>query len=400
VVGVVREARLQTPTARGKLKPGRQPHWNTILAGKAHLGWRRRPKDKAGSWVLRRYGENGYSVVTFARADDVVEPDGVSVLDYDQARSRALELIDKPAAAGRITVSGAMERYVDHVRSTGRSTYAIEAEVRTHIITALGKVPVADVSAAQIRRWHVALADKPSKRKLFDPPKGDELVRRRRSSANRTLAVLKAALNHCFDEGLVASNAEWGRKVKKFRNVDSARIRSLSVEEAKCLLEASDPDFRNLARAALETGCRYGELVRLEVGDFDARNSMIHVRKSKSGRGRHVALTPEGAEFFDEITRRRPAAETLLLRKGGPWNTGARARSMADAMAAAEIEPPASFHALRHTWASLSLMAGVSVMVVSKQLGHSDTRMVERIYGHLTRDFIATVIKESGPRFG
>jgi integrase len=400
MVGVIREARLQTPTARGKLKAGRQPHWNTILAGRAHLGWRRRPKDRAGSWVLRRYGENGYVVTTFARADDVVEPDGVGVLSYDMARAMAMDMIDKPAAAGRITVSGAMERYVDHVKSTGRSTYAIEAEVRTHIITALGRVPVADVSAAQIRRWHVALADKPSKRRLIDPPKGDELVRRRRSSANRTLAVLKAGLNHCFDEGLVASNAEWGRKVKKFRNVDSARVRSLSVEEAKCLLEASDPDFRNLARAALETGCRYGELVRLEVGDFDARSGTVHVRKSKTGKGRHVQLTDEGAEFFDEITRRRPAAETLLLRKGGPWNTGARARSMADAVAAAGIETPITFHGLRHTYATLALMAGVPVAVISRQLGHSDSRMIERNYGHVTGAYVADAIRKDGPRFG
>jgi hypothetical protein len=42
-----------------------------------------------------------------------------------------------------------------------------------------------------------------------------------------------------------------------------------------------------------------------------------------------------------------------------------------------------SFHALRHTWASLAVMGGVPLLVVAKNLGHVDTRMVEKHYGHL-----------------
>ncbi len=48
-----------------------------------------------------------------------------------------------------------------------------------------------------------------------------------------------------------------------------ARIRYLTVAEAQRLINASDPEFRPLVRAALETGCRYSELTRLEVQDFN-----------------------------------------------------------------------------------------------------------------------------------
>jgi len=41
----------------------------------------------------------------------------------------------------------------------------------------------------------------------------------------------------------------------------------------------------------------------------------------------------------------------------------------------AKINPPITFHG--HTWASLSVMAGLPLMVVAKNLGHVDTRMVE-----------------------
>ena len=44
----------------------------------------------------------------------------------------------------------------------------------------------------------------------------------------------------------------------------------------------------------------------------------------------------------------------------------------------ARLKPAVRFHALRHTWASLPTMAGVPLLVVAKNLGHADTRMVER----------------------
>jgi integrase len=56
---------------------------------------------------------------------------------------------------------------------------------------------------------------------------------------------------------------------------------------------------------------------------------------------------------------------------------------MKDAMKRAKI-PKITFHGLRHTYASLALMAKTSPMVVAKNLGHTDTRMIERNYGHLT----------------
>jgi integrase len=66
----------------------------------------------------------------------------------------------------------------------------------------------------------------------------------------------------------------------------------------------------------------------------------------------------------------------------------------------AKIDPPASFHALRHSYASLMIMAGAPLMVVAKNLGHSDTRMVERHYGHLAASFVTDAIRATAPRFG
>jgi len=39
-------------------------------------------------------------------------------------------------------------------------------------------------------------------------------------------------------------------------------------------------------------------------------------------------------------------------------------------------------------------------MVVARNLGHADTRMVERHYGHLAPSYVADAVRMSAPRFG
>jgi integrase len=85
---------------------------------------------------------------------------------------------------------------------------------------------------------------------------------------------------------------------------------------------------------------------------------------------------------------------------GSPWKPAHQARRMTEACRRANIDPPASFHVLRHTWASLAVMAGCPLMVVARNLGHNDTRMVEKHYGHLAPSYVADAIRAAAPKFG
>jgi integrase len=156
-----------------------------------------------------------------------------------------------------------------------------------------------------------------------------------------------------------------------------------------------------LVRAALCTGARYGELVRLTVADFNADVGTVAVRQSKSGKPRHIVLTDEGRAFFRELTTGR-SGDQIMLRKanGTAWTMSHQLRPMAEAVERAKIKPAISFHGLRHTWASLAVMNGVPLMVVARNLGHADTRMVEKHYGHLAPSFIADAIRDGAPQFG
>jgi integrase len=195
-------------------------------------------------------------------------------------------------------------------------------------------------------------------------------------------------------------NKAW-RKVKAFKGVKAARVRYLTIPECQRLINASDPEFRALVQAALQTGCRYGELCALKVQDFNAENGTIYIRTSKSGKARHVVLTDEGAAFFARLCAGRVGSEIMLRKAGGEaWGTLNQAYPMAEACKHAKIDPPINFHQLRHTWARHAVMNGVPLMVVAKNLGHKDTRVAEEHYGHLAPSYVADEIRKGAPTFG
>ena len=91
-----------------------------------------------------------------------------------------------------------------------------------------------------------------------------------------------------------------------------------------------------------------------------------------------------------------------MLRKanGSSWDFAHQIRPMKETVQRAKIAPPISFHGLRHTWASHAVMNGMPLMVVARNLGHVDTRMVEKHYGHLAPSYVADAVRKSAPRFG
>jgi integrase len=153
-------------------------------------------------------------------------------------------------------------------------------------------------------------------------------------------------------------------------------------------------------QAALETGCRYGELA-LEVVDFNTDAGTVTIRKSKTGKARHVVLTDEGAVFFRQHCAGRSGQELMFRHTDGSgWKRSGQGRVMGEAVTRAKIKPPITFHGLRHTWASLAVMGGVPLMVVAKNMGHVDTSMIEHNYGHLAPSFISDAIRAGAPKYG
>jgi integrase len=389
-----------------------------VISEGCALGYRRGAK--GGTWIGRFRDENGRQhYEALGAADDARDADGLTVFSSQQAQARARDWFKLKAIeqAGELTpldraytVEDALNDYLaDYKRRSGKASDRVEAAVRAWIIQSeLRALPLTKLTKRRIQEWHGRIADTPARlrTKPGTPQKhrcadaSPESVRRRRSAANRVLTIVKAALNHAYREGRCASDDAW-RQVRAFREVDTARLRYLSDDEAKRLTNACPPDFRALVTAALLTGCRYGELTAMTGDDFNSDAGTVRIRLSKSGKPRHVVLTEEGREVFGTMAAGSPGSAHIFVRTNGrPWAKSEQQRPLAAACSAANIDPPINFHGLRHTYASRLAMRGVPLAVIAAQLGHSDTRMVEKHYGHLAPNYVADTVRNAFGRLG
>ena len=406
-----RNAKLDTRSARSKLTERREPYWHVLSKGCA-LGYRRGVN--GGNWIARLrddVGKQHYEAL--GAADDVRDADALMVFTFAQAQERARNWFGSKARelaghaepqVGPYTVTVAISDYLAARERRGskgvrKDRYAADSR----IVPTLGTIEVSKLTARRIQDWLQQVATTPKFVRTgrfadkqatanFDAA-DDEEVRARRSTANRLLIVLKAALNHAFHEGKVAADDPW-RKVKPFREADSAVVRYLSADECRRIINACPADFRAIVQGALATGCRYGELTRMVASDFNAEAGTVSVRLSKAGKVRHVALADEGRALFQSLTVGRGARDLVFKKSdGGAWGPSHQQRPLSTASTIAKVEPAATFHILRHTYGSSLAMKGVPMGVIAAQLGHADTRMTEKHYAHLSPSYVADTIR-------
>jgi integrase len=386
------------------LKPSGTPYYAAIGEKGLSLGYRRLATGP-GTWLVRTRSGGAYHHTGIGTADDVADSDNMTIFDFWQAVERARAKasgggVVAARGARDLTVADVMADYVRMLEGEGRGEHNLrdaQSRIRVHILPTLGNVRVSELTPDRLRSWRDDLAKSPRRR---GKTSSDDAARSRRATSNRTLAILRAALNRAFHDGKVESDVAW-RKVKLFKAVDASRASFLTVAECTRLINTCEPDFRALVQAALYSGCRYGELIALRVADYHSDSGTLAIRKSKSGKPRHVVLNDEGQGFFAQLCAGRDGGESILRKaNGSAWIRGDQYRPMLAAVTRAKISPKISFHGLRHTWASLAAMNGIPLLIVARNLGHSSTRMCEKHYSHLAPSYVSDAIRKHAPSFG
>lgn len=422
--------KIDSRSARLRLPIQRNPYWTVIAKGEA-MGYHRPRSGGGGTWFARYYDSRTRKILKtrLGTADDYAEADERDVLTYSQAQTKAREWFEEMRSTARgeiprvgpLTVAQAWEAYAEDAERRGKKGLpGMRLTVAAHILPAFGSTQVVDLTQWMIEKWHSAIAKSPArvrsrekgKQAFREAPMTEDEKRARRATANRILSVLKAVLNFAKRRGLTRARGEAWREVRPFEGTNASRQRFLSPEEAQRLVNACPQDFRLLVQGALFTGARFSELARMIVADFNDSNGKIYVGPSKnSPNPRYVVLTEEGRAFFRSITTGRRGDEAVFLRGSRttrnrhsarierPWRKSEQSRAMQEACEAAGLEP-LTFHELRHTHASGLVNNGVPLAFVAAQLGHSDTRMVEKHYGHLAPSAMADAIRALAPKLG
>jgi integrase len=390
------------------------PYWVNVAQGVA-VGYRRGPK--ASTWHARfREAGTRYKFQDMGAADDFQDANGETVLTYFQACDKARALAkerDRRRGIGivdEITVEAAAKHYMTWFIAHRKGITTTQHIIDAFILPAFGTRKVSSLKKKEITDWRDRLAAAPARKRTKvgkaqasrAAPKTEDERRARRATVNRTLSVFKAVLNKAGDDELVSPRGPWV-DAKPFKLADQPVERFLTAAEAERLVNACQDDFRTLVHGALFTGCRYAELGSLLVADvtITEKEGRVLIRESKSGKPRHIPLSPEGREFFEQAIAGKAGDSRVFNRKGGgAWGRNHGVRPLAAACDVAKIKPPISFHELRHTYASLLAQAGADLLTISKLLGHADTRITARHYAHLCDQTLANAVDSLLPSFG
>jgi integrase len=235
-----------------------------------------------------------------------------------------------------------------------------------------------------------------------------------RNTVRNALCVIRRMLNQAIEDGLIEANpaARLGRFTRTANSPDTKGA-ALTTAEAQQFLDAAldvCPEYHPLFLTALRAGLRRGELVALQFGDIqfgkdeDDANRFILVRHNyvrrehtttKSKKQRRVDLSRELRRVLVEVRDARLlkaylegkndiSGELVFPSPGGtildPDNL--YHRYFLPVLAKAGIRK-IRLHDLRHTFGSLLIQAGASIVYVKEQMGHSSIQVTVDIYGHL-----------------
>ena len=224
------------------------------------------------------------------------------------------------------------------------------------------------------------------------------------STIARRLASLRSFYRYQRRQGVMTTDPVAGLRAPK----QSRRLpKLLKIEELIRLLDTIPTDdaagIRD--RAMFETlyggGLRVSELVGLDLNDIDGETTLARVR----GKGRRERLCPIGPLAFEWISRWRAsrvpraiADPALFLNQRGTRLTTRSVGRLLDAhLLRAGLDPAASPHTLRHSFATHLLDGGADLRSVQDLLGHRSLTTTQ-IYTHVTGERMIHAYNDAHPR--
>ncbi|MGP8303617.1 tyrosine-type recombinase/integrase [Streptomyces inhibens] len=281
--------------------------------------------------------------------------------------------------------------------------------MRLHILPQLGTVSLRDITPAALRSYIAALESECSPR-----------------YARQILSSLSNIFETAIDDRRLVRNPMRAKSVRLPKVPDDQR-ESWPLETAQRVRDTISPRYRIAVVVAPGCGLRQGEVFGLSPEDVDFARGVLRVRRQvqllsdrlyftlpKGGKTRIVDMPPLVASALAEYFVEYPAVEVEL-----PWGGPEPERERKEfplvlttthghavranmfnpdvwkpALAAAGVIPMRKegerwkasrkdgFHVLRHTYASIILEAGESVVTLARWLGHSSPTITLDYYAH------------------
>ena len=240
-------------------------------------------------------------------------------------------------------------------------------------------------------------------------------------SINKHIDFLHLIFQNAYENDLISSNII--DKIKHLKVDEKFKGTFYTKEEATLLLkkvqESNDFRIKYIVMIALFDGTRRGELAGLKWENVDFDNQTIYIENSRTQAGskiiekgtktasskRSIKITDDFKLLLIEYKKKQGElkeyfgkeyidSEYILVdKKGKPIRPNYISALYVNFLKANNLKH-IRLHDLRHTFASLSFQNGISVLEVSKALGHSDTRITQQVYTHVSENNNTNVVNK------
>jgi site-specific recombinase XerD len=205
------------------------------------------------------------------------------------------------------------------------------------------------------------------------------------STVRTKLHCVNAFLGYAMDAGIIRTDV-LARRIR-LRKPDTLP-RAMDPDDVKQLLSVIDnPKDRAMIMVLLRTGMRIGELLNTKIQDLHLRDRRIDIYEGEKNRlGRVVYLSDDAMSALKAWLKvRDPHKAFLFYATGKNRMAYSTARLMFEKYLtkAGLIHKGYSLHALRHTFASELLNAGMRIECLQPLMGHTSLDVTRR-YARLT----------------
>ncbi len=162
-------------------------------------------------------------------------------------------------------------------------------------------------------------------------------------------------------------------------------------EIQRVIASLNNPKHRLMIALAYAAGLRVSEVVCLRVQDIDLAALTVTVRQGKGKKDRMTVFSNTLRESLAALITARSKNDYLFVsERGGPLSERTAQKVFEHALQKSGIKKPATFHSLRHSFATHLLENGVDVRYVQELLGHANIRTTQ-IYTHVTNPAIRNI---------
>lgn len=187
------------------------------------------------------------------------------------------------------------------------------------------------------------------------------------------------------------------RTPRSLRGATVKPRRPATSDEYLTLFRAGSRCLKNALFFLRETGARTCEMremlwTDITFGEHPCVTLFAHKTARKTGKSRTIALNRVVAKFLAWLGNQKGRREHVFVNSDRtPWTRFSFAKNLRRTAAKTGLDEGVvdkmTAYCLRHTFACAALTSGSTTKEVADQLGHVDTKMVERIYGsHTNRD--------------